>query len=254
MIKLAEGLYHEALDANAYFNIIKQYGTLEKQYKNEMRVSPAFYQIAYDALIEACFMKVAKLFEKSSEKRGIGLLLEECYNNKGMFHEYEAAITTENGEERLLPYKHLVDSNENRFLEKLGKEKGSKLYYSDEGLSVEESNEIEFTFSELITLYRLVFCSFSKKRDNVYEQRNELYAHISTKSMYDSEELIKKNPVLFRDIADLIEFALKCTRLVICNLTGVCKPEQYKNIGDLENTLILVGRGLTYQDISLEHL
>ena len=67
LIKLAEDLYQSAFDANAYYAIMMQYREMSKKYNNEMNLSPAFYQVVYGALQKACFMEIAKLYDKTNK-------------------------------------------------------------------------------------------------------------------------------------------------------------------------------------------
>lgn len=60
LIKIAEELYQEAFDANAYFLIMQQYREMQKEYLLEMRLSSVFYSVVYEALQKACFIELAK--------------------------------------------------------------------------------------------------------------------------------------------------------------------------------------------------
>lgn len=73
LIKLAEDLYQSAFDANAYYAIMMQYREMSKKYNNEMNLSPAFYQVVYGALQKACFMEIAKLYDKTKDVVSVGL-------------------------------------------------------------------------------------------------------------------------------------------------------------------------------------
>ena len=76
LIKLAEDLYQSAFDANAYYAIMMQYREMSKKYNDEMNLSPAFYQVVYGALQKACFMEIAKLYDKTKDVVSVGLLLK----------------------------------------------------------------------------------------------------------------------------------------------------------------------------------
>ena len=81
LIKLAEDLYQSAFDANAYYAIMMQYREMSKKYNNEMNLSSAFYQVVYGALQKACFMEIAKLYDKTKDVVSVGLLLKYCRDN-----------------------------------------------------------------------------------------------------------------------------------------------------------------------------
>ena len=42
LIKIAEELHHGAFDANAYYLILQQYRKNQREYAEEMKMSPAF--------------------------------------------------------------------------------------------------------------------------------------------------------------------------------------------------------------------
>ena len=93
LIKLAEDLYQSAFDANAYYAIMMQYSEMSKKYNNEMNLSPAFYQVVYGALQKACFMEIAKLYDKTKDVVSVGLLLKYCRDNLDLFPEYRDIVT-----------------------------------------------------------------------------------------------------------------------------------------------------------------
>lgn len=45
LTKLVEELYQEAFGTNAYFLIMQQYREIQKEYLDEMGLSPAFYSV-----------------------------------------------------------------------------------------------------------------------------------------------------------------------------------------------------------------
>ena len=61
LIKIAEELHHGAFDANAYYLILQQYRKNQREYAEEMKMSPAFYQTIHGALMKACFMEIAQM-------------------------------------------------------------------------------------------------------------------------------------------------------------------------------------------------
>ena len=96
LIKLAEDLYQSAFDANAYYAIMMQYREMSKKYNDEMNLSPAFYQVVYGALQKACFMEIAKLYDKTKDVVSVGLLLKYCRDSLDLFPEYRDSKKQEN--------------------------------------------------------------------------------------------------------------------------------------------------------------
>ena len=69
LIRIAEELHQGAFDAKAYYLIMQQYRKNQHNYVEEMKVSPAFYHTVYDALMKACFVEIAKLYDRDVYKR-----------------------------------------------------------------------------------------------------------------------------------------------------------------------------------------
>lgn len=255
LIKLTEDLYQSAFDANAYYMIMMQYQEVSKKYNNEMNVSPAFYQMVYGALQRACFMEIAKLYDKTNDAVSIGILLKYCEDNIDMFSEYRDTITIEeDGKEYSfqVPYQHHLKSSEECFYKHEVKSQREILRMFDVPDYENTPVRIELTFSEFLQLYQKRFNSLSKKQENIRVQRNKIYAHNDEKQILDEEKIWNKNPVTYPDIQELIDFSLDCTRLILGALTGVSRAEKYGNINDLEGTLMLVKLGLKYQDYEIE--
>ena len=95
LIKFAEELYQEAFAANAYFLIMQQYREMQKEYLAEMRLSPAFYSVIYEALQKACFIELAKLYDRTKGAYSIGTLLNFCEENLKFFSEYRDTVEIE---------------------------------------------------------------------------------------------------------------------------------------------------------------
>jgi len=110
LIKLAEDLYQSAFDANAYYAIMMQYREMSKKYNDEMNFSPAFYQVVYGALQKACFMEIAKLYDKTKDVVSVGLLLKYCRDNLDLL----------TGVSRAVSYGNIDDMEGTLMLAKLG--------------------------------------------------------------------------------------------------------------------------------------
>lgn len=255
LIKLAEDLYQEAFDANAYFLIMKQYRELSNKYKAEMNLSPAFYQVVYGALQKACFMEIAKLYDKSKDAVSLGSLLQDCQDNMALFPEYRDTVTIkDDGKEYSfqVPYQYHLKPSEECFFKKEVESQRELFRIFENSDSGEIPVSIDLTFPEFLDLYQKRFCSLSKKQENIRVQRNKMYAHNDESVILNEEKIWEKNPVTYPDIQELIDFALDCTRLILGTLTDVCRAETYANIDDWEGTLMLAQLGLKYRDYDLE--
>lgn len=257
IVKLAEELHREAFDANSYYLIMKQYTQSRVMYKEAMSLSPAFYSIVYDALQKACFMEIAKLYDKSKDTVTIGSLLKICVDNKDYFSEYRETIEVEdNGVHYQFQAKcqHWLKPEEERFFadEVRNQRQILKIF----GVEDADGNlvQVDLTFSEFIELLQKRFRSLSKKQDAITVQRNKIYAHNDGDRMLDEDSVLKKYPLFYSDLQELIDFALEVTGFVLGVLTGEGKASQYSNIDDWEGTLMLSEKGLKYQKIEMEQM
>lgn len=255
LIDFAEKLHQEAFDANAYFLIMQQYRNNRKEYQAEMRLSSAFYSVVYEALQKACFIELAKLYDRTNGAYSIGALLKTCQDNISFFPEYRDMVEIEdNGGKYTFPvrYQHNIKSVEECFFENVVH--SQRELYKIFGVPNAETTPVavDLTFSEFLKLYQKRYSALSKKRDNLSEQRNKIYVHNDVKGILDENEILKKNPLFYADIKELIEFGLDTTGLIIGTLTGICKAEKYSNIDDWTETLMLVRLGIKYQDYDFE--
>ena len=192
LIKLAEDLYQSAFDANAYYAIMMQYREMSKKYNNEMNLSPAFYQVVYGALQKACFMEIAKLYDKTKDVVSVGLLLKYCRDNLDLFPEYRDIVTIkEDGREYSfqVPYQHRLKPTEECFYENEVKSQREILKLFDTPDFEKVPVRVNLTFSGLLELYQKRFCSLSKKQENIRVQRNKIYAHNDEKHILAEEKV-----------------------------------------------------------------
>lgn len=253
--KMAEELYKEAFDANAYYLIMKQYRENLEKYESEVQLSPAFYQIVFNALQNACFMEFAKLYDKSKGVFSVGLLIKESQENLPLFPEYRLIIEDEIDGQKYtsqIPYQHELRPEEECFFKDQVKSQREILQLFDTPSTDTSPVTINLKFSELLDLYYKRFCSLSKKQENLRVQRNKIYAHNDIDKLSDIDKVLKKNPIFYADIQELIDFALDVTRLVIGCLTGVYQPDKYANIDDWKNTMRIAELGLKYQEYDTE--
>ena len=85
LIKIAKELHQSAFDANAYYQVLQQYHKNQQDYPKEMHISQTFYHTIHDALIKACFMEIAKLYDSTTNAVSVGTLLSECKHNPDFF-------------------------------------------------------------------------------------------------------------------------------------------------------------------------
>lgn len=255
LINFAEKLHQEAFNANVYFLIIKQYRENLKEYHDEMRLSSAFYSVVYEALQIACFIELAKLYDRTNGAYSIGALLKLCQDNISFFSKYRDEVEGEaDGKKYVfpIPYQHkLKPAEECFFKEEVHKQREFyKIFDVPSADTVPV--QVDLTFGEFLELYQKRYIALSKKRDRLSEQRNKIYVHNDEKSIFNMDEILGKNALLYTDIKELIEFALDATGLIVGALTGICKAEKYSNIDDWMQTLMHTRLGLKYWEYDLE--
>lgn len=253
--KLAEILYQSAFHANAYYSIIMRYQQFSKKYTTEMNASRVFYQTVYVALQSSCLMEIAKLYDKSKGSVSIGTLLKHCEEHKEFFPEYSVIETIDKDGKKCFCkalYPHYLKPTEECFYKNEVKNQREIRQLFDIPDFDEKPTRVDLTFSQLLELYTKRFNSLSKKRKNICFQRNKIYAHNDKEHILAGKKVWETHPITYPDIQELIDFALDCTRLILCVLTGVGRAENYEKIDDWEATLMLTKLGLKYQDYEME--
>lgn len=255
LIKLAKELQQGVFDANAYFLIMKQYKENRLEYSQEMQLSPAFYNIVYQALQKACFMEIAKLYDKSRNAISVGFLIELCQENAFLFPEYQECIEYEENGQKFtfqIPYQHHLSTEEELFFKEEVQRQREILKIFDMPSSDTVPVQVDLTFQELLELYYKRFCGLSKKQENIRMQRNKIYAHNDKTRVLDGDSVIRNNPIYYADIQELIDFAFDITEMTLGILTGICQARKFSNADDWVGTLMLARLGLKYQDFDRE--
>ena len=248
LIKIAKKLHQEAFDANAYYLIMQQYKECRSRYLDELNISPAFYSVVYEALQKACFMEVAKLYDKTRDAFSIGDFLKICKDNEKIFLECKEIFEyTYDGQEYKdeVPYQHKLKEDEKIFFKDEVKYHGD--IYRILGLPEDLDIYVNLTFHDLLDLYTKKYNSLKKVTEKIRMQRNKIYAHNDKIEMVN-ESIVEQNPITYPQVKQAIECALDITSMVLGILEGKQPAEFYSNIDDLENTLMLVKKGLLYQE------
>jgi len=195
LIKLAEKLYQEAFDANAYFLIMQQYRERQKEYPAEIRLSPAFYSVIYEALQKACFIELAKLYDRTKGAYSIGTMLNFCKENLKFFSEYRDTVEIEDDGKKYVfpvPYQHSLKPAEECFFKEEIRAQRNIYKVFDVSSADTAPVTVDLTFSEFLKLYQKRYSSLSKKRENMSEQRNKIYAHNDVKGIFNPEKVLEK--------------------------------------------------------------
>ena len=192
----------------------------------------------YDALMKACFMEIAKLYDSSNGVVSIGTLLAKCEENQDLFPKYRETLTVDHDGTTFsypVPYQHQLKPQEECFF-KNRVEADRKLFAA---FDIPDADNVpvrvDLTFPEFLDLYQKRFNGLSKKRDNIRMQRNKLYAHNDEQRIVNSENLPDRYPISYPDVQEMIDFALDCTGLILGILTDVnrAKPVSYTHLNSI---------------------
>ncbi|MDH6604253.1 hypothetical protein OKW23_001412 [Bacilli bacterium PM5-9] len=77
---------NQAIQANCYYLIIKQFSKNSIDYYEQINLSSAFYSYTYNALVTATFMELAKMYDTHTESLNIEKLIKICKENKKIFY------------------------------------------------------------------------------------------------------------------------------------------------------------------------
>lgn len=235
-IKVIEEIYNEALLASSYFLIVQKLRKSFKEYNSEVNISPAFYSYTLSALQEACFVNVAKLYDNSKNSKGLNKIIRDVLNNERLFSRFE---------EDKVCHEHFIKKYEECFFEEhIQKEKEfNEIFDNSEDVPI----SIKLTSKQYLELYKMVYNSFSKTIEKVRTQRNKIYVHNDERGLIDLDSIQNNFPISYQEMEKLIEFALDVTTFILSVLTGDTKARKVSNINDLENTLMMVAKGLEIQ-------
>lgn len=256
LVKIAEKTYSEAEDAYIYRAIMRQYIQHANNYPDVLKVSAVFHETVYRALVESCFMKVAKLYERTDSTVSVGTLLKQCEENIEFFPEYQETITISQDDKKCpfkIRYQHQLEKKEEVFYkDRVSSERQifAIFNYPDaENVPI----RVDLTFPELLDLYKKRFHSYRKHIESIRIQRNKIFAHNDMGVLINDETLQKKHPVLNKDIDEMIHFALTCTSDILSIIKGEIQNDlRWQWLDDLENTLVLTRIGIKYHEYELK--
>lgn len=248
IISIAEGLWQQVLNVNSYYLIIKQYNDYFKDYEDEISMSTAFYSVAYQAMQDALFIELSKLYDKTTGAINLRYLLKLCEEYK-CFPEYREFLD-KNGEIVNASYIHKIKTGEEWYFEEYIDQENK--FQELLGSSYTDEISKEMSASEYIDFLGKQYNSMNGITDKLTKQRNKIYAHNDKKLKFNIKECLKNNPLYLSDIQRLIDYAFDVTRFVIGALTGIEKATAYANIDDWKGTLDYVKLGAKYRDIEIK--
>lgn len=263
ILRIAEGIYQQAFRANNYFQVMKQYRENIKEYRDEMRLSPVFYNLTYDALMRTTTMELTKIYEENGKIIGLRYL-------KNLFKRGTAQFPTNNQAEFQLPdgtvkiiqAPHIrwfrAEEIEllRRYPQKLVSQKVIERVSSGERMTGELFNglSIEMTINDYVELFEIKLDALKSQIDNLHKQRIKIYAHNDCEVCFDIEKIEKEFPITIEEIYAIIEVALEISKFAIAMLQKVVKPDTYVNVNDMKSTLEYVRLGRKYQRHYIQEL
>lgn len=248
IINISEGLWQQTLNANSYYLIIKQYNNYFKDYEEEISMSSGFYSVAYQAIQDALFIELSKLYDKTTGVINLRYLIKLCEEYKCLPEHRE--LPDKNGAIVNIPYIHRIKIDEEwYFKEYIEQENNFQELF---GSSNTDEISKEMTASEYIDFLGKQYNSMNAITDKLTKQRNKIYAHNDGRLKFNVKECLEINPLHFADIQTLIDYAFDVTRFVIGALTGIEKTTMYTNIDDWKGTLDYVKLGVKYRDMEIK--
>lgn len=247
---LADNLFSQAVDANSYRCVLKQYGKNVKSYKEEMECSMAFYNIIYRALANSLVLLLSRIYDQNGNSLTIHNLLNGM---KEMTVDDLAPQVREDLDFCDGKFQHQLKPIEEGLYEKEVQEQqricemfGYKYTHT----------LISISLAEYVSLYQTRFRKLKKNPAirNLIEQRNRIIAHNDAVTNFDFKKITEDFPISNDDVEFLLDFAIDCTQFVRTMLTGVHTIPEYVNIDDWENSLELIRIGMKYKVAHLEDL
>lgn len=232
ILELANGLYEETLEANMCFDFVNQFQKHIKNYNEELKYSPCFYQITYGAWVQCIFVDLGKIYEPNNRPNNIKRLLKKAKElSEDDFHdnmkEKYDFLNKRFGLEINKTDMHLLN---NEHVER------------DHSLK-QEQIVVYLPFNECIDFFENKINNLDTVIGRLWEQRCKFYAHNDTDANFDLQNVISQYPFSHSDASVLIDLAMMITRFVIGVITDISKPKQYANRSDWEATLIAVREG-----------
>lgn len=238
------GIYEEAFRANSYYLLTQQYRNISEKYSDEMDYSPSFYNVTYNALIDACTMSVARIFDADSKSANIEKLLHLWGKYMGIFPS-KASRTYKNkdGKDCIQeqPFTHRFTQEEIELVRKSPKKFSDTLqsrivdceYDSTQLCGIIADMEKQ----DFLRLHKLKYKTLNKEIESLEEQRNKMYAHNDEAYNFDYRDVLDSYPLSFDGIQKLIDFALDVSIDIIRFLTHCMRTKESVDYHDLENTL-----------------
>lgn len=253
LIKKIEIFMNQAYQANCYFSIIKQFNKNRNIYNNEINLSSAFYTYTYNALIVANLMELSKIYDRHKLSSNIKDLICDCQKNIDYFPKSKPTknlCLDGKNYEFTFPFIHTVKGYELDFF----KDDIQKRNIINNDVDIQKYPiHLEITIERLLDLYEWRFQQLEPKINNLLKQRNKVYAHNDEATMkQDLDTIINSVPLNYREIEELITFALDFCQTVLSILTRVLKPSTPINIEDWNNTLYFTRIGEKYKNIEVQ--
>lgn len=251
LIRLAKNLMMETLYARSYKDILDQYKKSRIAYKQEINLSPAFYGISEMALVEALSIRLARLYDTDDKSAGLGFLMKQAEAHTEFFPKDRGEQVFESDGEvyrGIIPLHHTLRECEKCFFkERVAKEEALLSLFSDTNGGPLQDVTIDVTIEELLDMYHKRFASIQTVCKNLREQRNKIYAHNDRDVSFILETIYRESPLSYQDIDVLLEFAEDYTAFCYEYLSGNYAALKFKNIDDLENTLVYAQKGMDCQ-------
>lgn len=228
LIEVASFCHDRARLINQDLYIVRQILKLAAKYKEEIKVSPAFYTMILDSLERSIVIELAKLFDRDDSSLQVNKVLETIRDNIEWFPKTRRVETS-----------NVIESNNGKI------EIRSEKMFFDVPLEPEKRlNDLIFRKEEL-----------SNTIEKLRKLRNKVYAHNDKRVLLDGQEKwMKENGFSLDDVENLLGLAFDICDFVLVRLTGEGRHRKAINIDDFEKTLKYVQMGREHWNKEIEKL
>ncbi len=215
ILQIANALYEQAVLSNSLFSMYIQGNEKFAEKCKTIDCFPTFYNLTMTALVNTCFMEVAKMYDEGPNT--LSELIEICMENVSVFPDRMETHRREPDKKvhAEISYQYLLSPEERELLERIEEKKPR------------ESKATDYSFGEILDFYKKRLAELNGIRKNLHKQRNKKYAHNDHLVISSGRPAEISNPISVEDMRKLITCALDITKMILKALTGSSYPDEY---------------------------
>lgn len=224
LVRWTRGLRDESLLADAYYSLLCQHRINKVTYGKEYQTSASFYDLTEEALSDAFFMVMARLYDGHDGTINLESWLKACRQTLPTFpSNLSYPVIRQHNEWFVLQEGQTVQDIDGQ----------TRRLEPDTDVSIESGGNI----GVILDVYLANLKGLSKSIGTLRERRNRVYAHNAADVCFNRKSVAQQYSLGHTEISCLLDFAMSSTRYVMLALTGSCKPKRQIRIGDWLYTL-----------------